>query len=303
MALIRSAPSGSVVAFAAGTYAPFSLHAADVQGPITLIADVSGQLTDGGALPVVIAGGSGPAAALEIAGISGLTLDGFTIEGGSEEALLVFDSPQTTIQNCTVHDSAGDGIFVEGSDQTLVLDNLVVGNRRAGIRVYGSNELQAINNTVYGNHDNGVSVGNAQAPSASVAVLNNIINANLPAGIVVDASTGDYSGNFNLNSDGYGPDTPSGPNDIVMNPLFVDPQGGDFHLADNSPAVDTGDSAIDADAVILLEQRTTRTDGGADLTPLDLGYHYPTPPPTPTPPPRNTRPRKTLTPTPTRVGG
>ena len=184
----------------------------------------------------------------------------------------------------------------------MILDNIVVGNHRAGIRAYGASSLQAINNTVYGNHDNGVSVGNAQEPSANVTVVNNIVSANAPAGIVVDATTSGYDGNFNLNTDGYGPDTPSGPNDIDMNPLFVDPQGGDFHLADGSPAIDTGDSAIDADAVILLEQRGTRIDGSADNEPLDLGYHYPTPPPTPTPLPRNTR-KKTATPTPTRVGG
>ena len=300
--IIRSAPSGSIVAFAAGTYAGFTVQASDVQGSITLLADVTGRLTDGGALPVTIAAGNGAAAALEISGVSGLVVDGFTVQGGGEEALLVINSPQTTVQNCTVQDSAGDGLFVEGSDQAVVLDNLVVGNRRAGIRVYGSNELQAINNTVYGNHDNGVSVGSAQEPDSSVTVVNNIINANQPSGIVVDASTLDYSGNFNLNSDGYGPDTPSGPNDIALDPLFIDPQSGDFHLSDNSPAVDTGSSGIDADAVILLEQRTTRVDGSADLPPLDLGFHYPTPPPTPTPLPRSTRPRKTATPTPARVG-
>ena len=302
IAVIRSAPAGSVVAFASGTYASLRLQASDVQGPLSLVADVNGQLTDGSPLPVLIAAGTGAPAALVLSGISGLTIDGFTIEGGTDEALYVSSSPQTTVQNCIVRASDGDGIFVEAADQTVILDNIVVGNHRAGIRAYGASSLQAINNTVYGNHDNGVSVGNAQEPSANVTVVNNIVSANAPAGIVVDATTSGYDGNFNLNTDGYGPDTPSGPNDIDMNPLFVDPQGGDFHLADGSPAIDTGDSAIDADAVILLEQRGTRIDGSADNEPLDLGYQYPTPPPTPTPLPRNTR-KKTATPTPTRVGG
>jgi len=297
--LIRGAPAGAVVAFVGGTYAPLTLHASDVQGPLSLVADVTGQLTGGGALPAVLSAGTGVSAALTLSGISGLTLDGFTLEGGSDEAVYVFNSPQTTVQNCVVSASDGDGIFIEQSDQSVLLDNLVFGNHRAGIRAYGTTSLQAINNTVYGNHDNGVSVGTAQEPSASVTVVNNIVNANAPAGIVVDATTSGYDGNFNLNTDGYGPGTPSGPNDIDMDPLFTDPQDGDFHLSENSPAVDVGSSGIDADAVILLEQRTTRLDGGADLPPLDLGFHYPTPPPTPTPLPRSTRPKKTATPTPT----
>lgn len=297
LAAVRGAPAGSTLVVAPGLYGSLSLQASDVQGPITLLADVTGALTESGAEPVIIAAATADIAAVQMSGVTGLTIDGFTLKGGREEAVLVSASPQTTIRNCNVSGSLGDGVFVEGSDQVAVYNNLIVNNRRAGMRVWGGSDLQAVNNTVYGNHDNGLSIGDVQEPAASVAVINNIVDANLPSGIIVDATTADYTGNFNLNADGYGSDTPQGPNDIVgMDPVFIDARDGDFHLAQVSPAVDAGDSAIDADLLIALQQDTTQTDGSFDLTPIDLGFHYPAPPPTPTPVPRNTKPKATPTP-------
>ena len=258
-------------------------------------------------MPVTISAGtaSGVAvAAVQVSGTTGLTLDGFTLEGGSGEALLIFNSPQTTVRNCVVHGSQSDGIFVEGSDQALLFDNLVFDNARTGIRVFGGTDLRVINNTVYNNADNGISVGpdtqipGVQTPAATVDIINNIVDANTPAGIVVDATTTDYIGNFNLNTDGYGPDTPAGRSDLTSNPLFIDPPR-DFRLAQASPALNAGDSTIDADLLITLEQRTTQTDESFDTGAVDLGYHYVPPPPTPTPVPKATKVKTpTRTPTP-----
>jgi hypothetical protein len=307
LAILRAASAGSTIVVEPGTYPPLSLQSGDLRDSITLVADTTGQLSGSANMPVTISAGtaSGVAvAALEVSGTTGLTLDGFTLEGGSGEALLIFNSPQTTVRNCVVHGSQSDGIFVEGSDQALLFDNLVFDNARTGIRVFGGTDLRVINNTVYNNADNGISIGpdtqiqGVQPPAATVDIINNIVDANTPAGIVVDATTTDYIGNFNLNTDGYGLDTPVGRDDLISNPLFLNPPL-DFRLAQASPALNAGDSTIDPALVSMLQQRTTQTDASVDTGAIDLGYHYALPPPTPTPRPRNTRPRNTPTRTPT----
>ena len=85
---------------------------------------------------------------------------------------------------------------------------------------------------------------------------NNIIQAAEKAGYADGAFDEDY--NF------YGggiTQFPLGPNSAVGNPMFINPGGGDFHLAGGSPAVDSGiDTGYGAD----LEGRGVPRDGNGD---------------------------------------
>jgi parallel beta-helix repeat protein len=296
----RAVPPGSTVVVAPGLYAPIDLGSGDVQGPITLIADVSGVQSNSAPAAVTISvRGSTPG--IKLSGQSGITVDGFTVRGAVGAGILVEQSDGVTVQNCIVTDTRGDGIRFDGSSSALALNNLSFGNSASGIAVHGSTDIRVINNTLYQNQNDGILVGDAVQPSSAITIRNNIVNLNTPVGLLADPSTDGYDADYTLNTDGYGTDTPVGPHDIIgniANPLFIAPAQEDFHLArglagSQSPAVDAGDPAIDAEIADLLDQRTTQTDGSVDTPPVDLGYHYPPVQPTPTP-----RPKPTRTPTP-----
>ena len=297
----KIAPAGSLIIVAPGLYTPVNLGSGDLKGPITLVADVSGLQTASSAAPVTInVRGSSPG--IHLSGVSDVTVDGFTVRGATDAGVLIEQSAGITVQNCIVTDSRGDGVRVEGSSSALVFDSLLFGNSGSGIQVIGSGDVRLINNTLYQNKGSGILVGDATLPSSAIFVRNNIVNLNTPTGLQTDPSTDGYDSDYNLTTDAYGADTPTGEHDIVgdiANPLFIAPAREDFHLANGvsgsqSPAFDAGDPAIDADIANALDQRTTQTDGSVDLPPVDLGYHYPAVQPTPTP-----RPKPTRTPTPT----
>jgi parallel beta-helix repeat protein len=301
----RAAPPGSTIVVAPGLYAPVDLTSGNLQGPITLLADVSGIQTDSAAAPVTISVRGGTAG-IHLAGQSNVTVDGFSVRGATSAGVLVEQSDGVIVQNCTVTGTRGDGILFDSSSSALAFNNVVLGNSASGIQVRGSSDVRLINNTLYQNQDAGIVVGDATDPSTAIMVRNNIVNLNTPTGLTADPATDGYDADYNLNTDGYGAETPAGSHDIIgniANPLFIAPTREDFHLAkglsgSQSPAVNAGDPDIEAEILGALGRRTTQTDGSIDAAPVDLGYHYPAVPPTPTPKPKPTR---TSTSTPTKT--
>jgi parallel beta-helix repeat protein len=311
---VKRVAAGGTVIVLPGVYAPIVFNPGDLSGPVALIADETGQLSNGVAAPVIISS-KGLSPAIEINGQSDVTLDGFTVHGAAGAGVLVKNSPRTVLLDCTISDTKGNGVQIESSDDTLVFNNLIFDNSGAGILVTGTNGLSIYNNTVYKSMASGISVGDAADPSSDVTLRNNILNSNAPAGIAVAESTSGYDGDYDLNNDGYD-GVSAGANDITgtgpgTDPLFMSPDTGDFHLlqglaGSTSPAIDAGDPDTSSDLVAVLQQRTTQTDGTLDTGPVDLGYHYlsalafatPTPPPVPT---STRRPTAKTSATPTRT--
>jgi parallel beta-helix repeat protein len=290
----RTAPAGATLILSAGMYGAADIKAGDLRGSITIMGDVTGDLTGGSAAPVIINAAASDTA-MSIAQASDVTLDSLTFVGGKDAALRITDSDTITIFNCTMRNSAGDGMRVENTASGLFFNNLIYKNTGTGIRVLGSDDWFIINNTVYANKDSGLFAGiSLNTPSSNLSIINNIFNTNMPTGIAVDAippsSLGGYFADFNLNSDGYGTDTPQGDNDVngpgsESNPQFTFAKGSDdFTLTTTSPAVNAGDFDTDADLAAFLEERSTQSDGTLDTVPVDLGYHYSVEP-TPTPRP------------------
>jgi parallel beta-helix repeat protein len=272
-AAAKRAPAGSTIVVAPGVYAPVALAEGDLPGPITMLADVTGVLTNSAAAAVVI-DGKGQSPAFALSNQSDVTIDGFTLRGTVDAAVLVQGGSDIVVQNATISGGSGDGVRFESSTNGVVFDNLIYNNFGTGIAIGAATSLRVINNTVYNNTNTGVLVSD----SCDVKVENNISNRNQPAGIV-ETSTGEYSADFNLNTDGYGTTTPAGAHDINRDPLFVAPGVGDFHLArglagSTSPGINSGDPATAPDLAGVLESRTTQSDGTLDTPPVDLGYHY-----------------------------
>jgi parallel beta-helix repeat protein len=278
---VRTAPPGAKIIVSPGLYAAFTIAAGDVRGPLDLVADVTGTMTNGPAEPITIDAAGAPNA-IALSGIpegSAVLIDGFTLRGAVTAGLSVESSPGTTVQDCVIGHNQGDGVLLTASGGGLVFNNRVFDNSGAGVRALGSDHTRLINNTVYGNTAVGIAIGDTNGPSPNVEVENNIVDMNSPIGIAVDPNsiTG-YRADYNLNTDGYAVGVPLGAHDLSTDPQFMHPTGvaPDFHLAAGSPAIGAGDPATAVNLAGLLRSGTTQESGAPDCSSADLGYHYPT---------------------------
>ena len=288
------APAGGLVIVAPGTYEPFEIFAGELQGPLTVRADLTGEITESPPAPVTIVARSGVFAGIGIYDQNDLVIEGFTVRGGTDAAILVVGGSRVTVRDSTTTRSAGDGIWFQDSIDGLVFNNIVTDNAGVGVSALGTTNLRILSNTVYKNASAGfyAGTGTDDVPATATELKNNIFDANTPVGIVVDeTSAPTYVGHHNLNTTGYD-GVQAGAGDVSTAPQFVAPNTGAYYLGPGSPALDRGDAQIAADLLSYLLQRTTQASGATDQAPVDLGYHYPAAQPTPT-----KKPRATQTPT------
>lgn len=216
---------------------------------------------------------------LGVSGVAGLFLSGATAG---------------VIQNNVIFSNADTGITVRASRDVQIANNLIYANGSHGVAVGTSNaavfETSVVNNTVYSNAGFGLVVGSAGAASPGTLVLNNIFNLNAAGGIAfqrLSAEAG-YVTDFNLNTDGYGPDTRAGTREFSADPGFVDPPGADgvlggdgfadddFRLrtgstpSEHSAAIDRGSGLAGVLGITGTSTYASPSDDGT----VDLGYHY-----------------------------
>src|SRR5262249_12056929 len=107
-AAARKAAAGSTVVITPGTYTRVSLEPGAVQDSVTRLADVSGVVSESAPAPITV-DAQGGTAAFSISGATNLTVDGFTLRGGTTTGVTVLDSSGITIRDCTVKRNTGDG--------------------------------------------------------------------------------------------------------------------------------------------------------------------------------------------------
>ena len=138
--------------------------------------------------------------------------------------------------------SGGDGskpaIDVEG---IVIRNNLFLNNTENAILVAYEGRIRNIsiyNNVLYGN-DIGIEISAGDVDG--VSIKNNIFLSNRHAQTDISSRINNLAISHNLY---YQPaSVGSGANDdnpVYEDPMFVDALGGDFHLQDNSPAIDAG---------------------------------------------------------------
>ncbi|GBE90768.1 choice-of-anchor Q domain-containing protein [Nostoc cycadae] len=147
----------------------------------------------------------------------------------SDGSGILIDDAKNTQNNSTLGAYKG---------RTLIANNISYKNGGAGIVAYSSENVHIINNTTYMNNQspehNG---GQIVAVSANnIYVWNNILVS--PSGKRLNKDWDNVNVSYNYNV--YANSTLlslTGPNDIMADPQFVNPEGGDFRLKPTSPAI------------------------------------------------------------------
>jgi len=155
-----------------------------------------------------------------------------------------------------VHDCASDGFSVASEaggllQNVIIYDNIAYNNWYRGITIadwgepvaeHPMKDIKVINNTFY-NNGGGTSVENPNAEN--VVIRNNICSQNLSFQIAVEADVPPENLTVDHNLiDGYRqyPEEIYGSDYLEGNPLFANPSVADFHLQEDSPAIDSGSS-------------------------------------------------------------
>jgi hypothetical protein len=133
------------------------------------------------------------------------------------------------------------GIASRQLNTALIVNNVIAGNGNEGVYLYNTLTTVA-NNTIVGNGLTGLEEGILiEGNHNSPTIVNNIIvshavgiRSTVSVTPVVDYN--DVWGNSVVNYDGV----ITGAHAISAAPLFVDVAGGDYHLVDGSPCIDSG---------------------------------------------------------------
>jgi len=216
--------------------------------------------------------------------------DGLYPYGGG--AISATDFSQLTIENCIIRSNVADyggALFLYRNANPTLVGNLIVDNhalQNASAVYCGYSYPRLVNNTIINNP-----IHNEENPYIeSCAVLsflskpvfmNNIIRDNDPDFVYLHTQlwkNKDYYTHYNNIEDYAG-----SADNIDADPLFVDPNAGDYRVAPDSPCIDAGDSdavplAIDTDLDGLLRfaDRLATPDTGHGTPPIvDMGaYEY-----------------------------
>ncbi|MBU0754957.1 MAG: right-handed parallel beta-helix repeat-containing protein, partial [Planctomycetes bacterium] len=153
--------------------------------------------------------------------------------------------------------SYGGAIFCEGTGNVLIVNNIIRNNRikisgDSSGYVYGggiavkNEKVKIISNVIYGNvasimYGSGAARGGGVYFNEDAVMVNTILwnNTATTSGNQIQA---DYCNPRIQNccvQDGW-----PGPFIITQDPLFVDPEAGDFHIRYDSPCRDAGNSAL-----------------------------------------------------------
>ncbi len=143
-------------------------------------------------------------------------------------------------------DEGGVGLTIQDGAGDIIIRNNIV-DAFVNIYLANSSGVSILNNTLVGNTEQNLDfnpVGIGVSKSTETVIENNIFY-NQPGNIIYVNGNKPHSGqNMIYRDDGhpiYTTDTYNPAHDLLgIDPLFVNPQAGDYHLQAGSPAIDAG---------------------------------------------------------------
>ncbi len=171
------------------------------------------------------------------------------------------DDTYVEVANNTLFSNELQGVTCHGSEfgvsNCTIVGNDAYWNRMGGIGFAGDAQGSALQNVVACNSQSGIQTKDLTSEE-EIAIYNNIAWANVRAGVLDLGELHD----FNLLSANAGQEPTCGddqqanqcknpqvggqsggvpgPNDLFVDPAFIDPSGFDFGLQTGSPAIDSG---------------------------------------------------------------
>ncbi|HUW10703.1 MAG TPA: right-handed parallel beta-helix repeat-containing protein [Anaerolineae bacterium] len=193
-----------------------------------------------------------------------------------------FQGPEPLSSNLVIEDSliahnqaSGHGGALDVSGARVVLTNtLVADNSASAINVLAINysNVSIVNSSIVDNNPMGAQAILAFDPEVSSLTMVNTIMWNNAYDIQWDGPTDNVSVTYSDIGSGW-----AGEGNISVDPLFVDPAGGDYHLSQGSPCIDTATDAGAPDHDLDGALRPMDGDGDSTAT-TDIGA-YEAPPP------------------------
>lgn len=227
-----------------------------------------------------------------VTGADSSTLDGFTIAGTVPQGIICVNTSPIIINNTiSCEYDMGYGIYCSGAACAPIIDRNHFINSDQGIKCDSAGAVIITNNIFKGTFE-GIFCTHSPAlirnnlfnactngieTSSCAAIISNNIVTNCSVGLYADtlAPMPVLSCNdFVANGLDYG-NPISHPTDIHADPLFLDPDAGDFHIPFDSPCIDAG---ISASAPVTDADGNPRpVDGNGDgVAAVDIGpYEMP----------------------------
>lgn len=148
--------------------------------------------------------------------VSGLTVENCEVKNGIEDAIGVWQSRDTLVQNCYSHDNGtpqagGMGIAFSASTRAKAIHNRLENNTGGVWTAFGSQSVTIQNNTIKNNSQSGITIGGFSAATGAgtntgFTVSGNTITGNGSAGYdgitVASANNGTITGNT-INNNAY----------------------------------------------------------------------------------------------------
>jgi parallel beta-helix repeat protein len=154
------------------------------------------------------------------------TLTACEISGNSRTGVLCTDNSSPTLVNCEISDNDYIGVYFDGYCHLTLTNCVITSNYSYGVECSHSDPTLT-NCLISNNSGHGVSCWHSGPTLTNCIIWDDTLEANYSDPIVTYCDIeGGWSGEGNLNAD----------------PLFVDPDNGDYHLGDGSPCIDAGNN-------------------------------------------------------------
>jgi len=173
----------------------------------------------------------------------------FNFADSNSSAIIISKNSNNHSFEFVKFDKCNDGILCYSESPVLFKNCIFCNFKVSGITVSKNAYISVKNCTFYSLSSkigvSGVNISGLMPLNRKL--INNVayLNGAISLGYSCEYSSSTDSFTFNLEQAGIKTSNCSGTGNLEADPLFVDPENGDFHLQPNSPAIDAGDPTDD----------------------------------------------------------